>query len=228
MLSLDGFTGQAEQALHSASPGLLPARTPQEPERHPGVRPNSASGPLHPEAPLRRQQALCTKTRRISKLVLGATSCSPRKGRWLPAGRTLLDKHEAQDAATPDWPKPEPVSHSALRAAHGRLHPRRQPSQHRHEGRKGKRKGPRPRCQVRAHRPPLCCPPAVGADITNQSRSLPTEHSLESLHSPFRSAAAISQSWRMRESHFPHLPSQPRISDTRAASHLWAHSCLMS
>ena len=55
MLSLDGFTGQAEQALHSASPGLLPARTPQEPERHPGVRPNSASGPLHPEAPLRRQ-----------------------------------------------------------------------------------------------------------------------------------------------------------------------------
>lgn len=147
MLSLDGFTGPAEQALHSASPGLLPARTPQEPERHPGVRPDSASAsqPLCALRLPRRQQALCTKTRRISKLVLGTTSCSPRKGRWLPAGRTLLDKHEAQDAATPDWPKPEPVSHSALRAAHGRLHPRHQPSQHRHEGRKGKRKGPRPR-----------------------------------------------------------------------------------
>ena len=121
MLSLDGFTGPAEQALHSASPGLLPARTPQEPERHPGVRPNSASGPLRPEAPLRRQQALCTKTRRISKLVLGATSCSPRKGCWLLAGRTLLDKHEAQDAATPNWPKPEPVSRHELSQGGGRL-----------------------------------------------------------------------------------------------------------
>ena len=44
MLSSDASKGPGRtKALCSASPGLLPTRTPQEPERHPGVWPESAS-----------------------------------------------------------------------------------------------------------------------------------------------------------------------------------------
>lgn len=186
----------------------------------------SLAAPLRHEAPLRRQQALCTKTRRISRLgARGTISCSPQNVCWLLAEHVLLDKHISQNAAIPNCsPKPEPVSHSALKAANGHLHPQRQLPQHRHdEGRKGQRKGPWPRWQVRARRPPLCCPLAVTTDITNQSQDPPL---LSTAHSGQQRPSI--RAGARKESHFSHLPSQPWISDKRAAFHLWAHICLMS
>lgn len=171
MLSSDAFTGPGR-----TGPALCQPRAPPHPHS-----PGACKTPwgvarecFSLAAPLRRE-ALCTETRRISR----------------PGAREPLPVHPGRDAGCwqnacywintnlrtqqlPTVPKPEPASHSALRAANGHVRTHRQPSQHRHdEGRKGKRKGPRPRWQVRTHRPPLCCPRAVGADITNQSRTLP-------------------------------------------------------
>ena len=170
------------------------------------------------EALLGTQQALCTKTRRISRLgARGAISRSPRNACWLLAEQVLLDKHVSQNAAVPNGsPKPERVSHSALRAADGHLQPRH----HLPQQTRGGRKRPDGRLEHAAHH--SAAPSQTRqASLINHSalpyRAQPTPVSIGHLSEPAHERKATFRT--CRHSHGP---------QTRAASHLWAHICLMS